>query len=368
MELLIIVIIIAAAVCGEQLLYSKCGGKKVSYSCGFSEECINEGQETDLEEAVENRKLLPVPWLKSELTIPVEIVPTGGSSTEAGQDRFITGFFMVRSYSGIKRVRRVKAQKRGVYRITAARVQTADLLGGIRISLSAEGTGNTLTVLPVGAGQGQVLPVKLRQRTGEQLVRRSLVTDPFFTAGVRQYMYGDPMKSIHWKASSHTGELMVRQEERTARKCLFILLNVQTDSDSAGIKTSDTELAEHTIRVCVSAMEEALGEGYSFILCSNGFTPEGQPLQLSERTDMESALTALAELSVKEYMPAKQFVKSYGSGTPNMTLLLITPYTDKSILSWKQQTYDSTVIVTGKGRDYEGIGDALAEVPERSEK
>ncbi len=370
MELLIIVIIIAAAVVAEQMVYSRFGGKNVSYSCRFEDEVINEGDETTLSERVENKKLLPVPWLKSELTIPVHTEPVGGDSTVAGGDRFITGFFMVKSYSGVKRVRKIKALKRGVYRVTAARVQTADLLGGIRISLSAESIGESLTVLPVPAKCGSVLPVRLKRQTGEQLVRQSLVTDPFFTAGVRDYRFGDPLKSIHWKASAHMGALMVRQEERTARRCLMILLNVQTDSERVGTAVSDEALLEHTIRLCVSAIEEAAAEGFSFVLASNGFTRENAPLTLSEAYGdggIERALYALAELSGEMYMPMRQFLKGYGRVSPDMSAVLITPYADDCVSQWKGLNPDGAVIVSGYGKDYEGIADSVIPLPERSD-
>ncbi len=366
MELLIIVIIIAAAVAAEQALYSRFGGMNVKYSCGFEDETINEGDETDFAEIVENRKLLPVPWLKSELTIPAAIEPVNGDSTAAGNDRFITGFFKVKSYSGIKRVRRVKAMKRGVYSVSAARVQTADILGGIRVSISADEKGGTLTVLPVSAHTETVLPERMRRQTGEMLVRNSLVTDPFFTSGVRCYEQGDPMKRIHWNASAHMQELMVRLEEKTARRCILIILNLQTDPEEIGISTADEPLAEHTIRLCVQCIEEAVNEGYSVTLCSCGLTPKGEPL-LMNNTSLFSALYALAEISVTEYMPFRQFIKEYSIIPPDTSAVLITPYTDDAAMLWKRQNHDSSVVVSGKGKDYAGIADIILPEPERSD-
>lgn len=366
MELLIIVIIIAAAVAAEQALYSRFGGMNVKYSCGFEDETINEGDETDFAEIVENRKLLPVPWLKSELTIPAAIEPVNGGSTAAGNDRFITGFFKVKSYSGIKRVRRVKAMKRGVYSVSAARVQTADILGGIRVSISADEKGGTLTVLPVSAHTETVLPERMRRQTGEMLVRNSLVTDPFFTSGVRCYEQCDPMKRIHWNASAHMQELMVRLEEKTARRCILIILNLQTDPEEIGISTADEPLAEHTIRLCVQCIEEAVNEGYSVTLCSCGLTPKGEPL-LMNNTSLFSALYALAEISVTEYMPFRQFIKEYSIIPPDTSAVLITPYTDDAAMLWKRQNHDSSVVVSGKGKDYAGIADIILPEPERSD-
>lgn len=368
MELLILVLIIAAAVIAEQSLYARLGAKKVRYRCGFSAETLTEGEETELVEIVENRKLLPIPWLKAELTIPKFIRPTGGESVVTGKDRFVTGFFMVKSYSGIRRVRRVKTLRRGVYSIIAARVQTSDILGGVRISLSASDTGKTLTVLPRSAQTQSVLPERLRRRTGEQLVRSSLVTDLFFTAGVRTYEPGDPMGRIHWKATAHMQELMVRQEEKTARRCLLVLLNVQTASEHQGVRTIDEALAEHTIRLCVQLLEEACREEYTVVLCSNGLAPDGEMLYMEEMgggSALERQLYALAELSVPEQKPFRTLLRQYHIVSPDMSAVLLTPYTDDAAAEWKAQNPEAAVIVSAYGTDEMGLADAVIPEPER---
>lgn len=365
MELLIIVIIIAAVVIAEQSLYSHIGTKHISYSCGFETDIIDEGGELSLTETAVNRGVLPVPWMKAELTVPAAIEPVQGVSTVTDRDRFITGFFVVRSRSRVTRVRKVRALCRGVYRVTAARVQTGDLLGGIRLSLSAESTGGKLTVLPVPAGCESVLNERLRRRSGERIVNRGLVTDPFYTSGARGYTQGDPLSRIHWKATAHSGELMVRQEEWTAVPTLTIILNVQTDSERAGKGADEESLAEHTIRLCVQCIMEAMQEGYSVILRSNGFTSDEKPLYMTNR-DAESMRYALAELSVRSYQPFRQYMRELMDIPEDASCVLITPYTDDAHESWKNSHPVSSVVVSGKGRDNAGIGDVLIPTAERS--
>ena len=369
MELLILVLIIVAAVFAAQTLYIRVGAKKVRYRCGFSHRTLTEGEETELVEIVENQKLLPIPWLKAELTLPRQIQPMGGESVVTGKDRFVTGFFMVRSYSGIRRVRTVKACARGIYTVTGARLQTADLLGGVRISLSAWDMGEPLTVLPRSARTEAVLPVRLRCAAGEQPVRSSLVTDPFVSAGVRAYEQGDPMSRIHWKATAHMQELRVRREERTARRCLLVLLNVQTASERSGTHTADEALAEHTIRLCVQCLEEACQEDYTVIPCSNGCMPDGMPLSMTEmggEAALQMQLYELAALSVMQQMPFRQFLKQYGTVSPDVSAVLLTPYTDDAVAQWKMQYPDAAGIVSGYGKDFHHLADAVIPEQERS--
>lgn len=365
MELLIIVIIIAVIVMAEQAVYSRFGTRYVSYSCSFDRDTAEEGQELLLTETAVNGGILPVPFMKSELTIPEALEPVKGTSTVTDKDRFITGFFMVKSMSRIKRVRAVRAGRRGVYRVTAARVQTGDILGGVRLSLSADSIGNRLTVLPVPAGEDAVLPERLKRQAGERLIRNSRIPDPFYTAGAREYVSGDSISRIHWKASAHMQELMVRQEEKTALPSVLIILNVQSDSEKSGKGAEETELQEHTIRLCVQCMLEAMNEGYNVTLVSNGFTAAGETLDITEHS-LDSFRYALAELSVSEYQPFRQFIKSWESIPYETAAVLITPYTDDAAAKWHSSCRGASVIVSGKGRDREGIADRILPLPERS--
>ncbi len=364
MELLILVFILAAVVLAEQQLYARLGARHVRYSCGFSHEVRTEGEETELFEIVENRKLLPIPWLKAELTLPKALEPVESDSTVTGEDRFVTGFFMVKSYSGIRRTRRILATGRGVYTVTAARVQTADLLGSVRLSLPASDTGKRLTILPRSADVSAILPERLRRSSGQQLVRQSLLTDPFFTAGVRAYEQGDPMNRIHWNATAHVQELMVRQEEKTARRSLFLLLNVQTASEQSGTCTLDAELAEHTIRLCVQLLEEAQAEGFDVTLCSNGHTPCGDVLEMSS-VSLETARFALAELSIVQQMPLRTFLRRYTHLPQDCFAVYIGAYADDAVAAWKAYNPDAALILSAHGTDADGIADKVFAQPER---
>ncbi len=366
MELLIIVIIIAAVVLAEQWFYSRMCGRYVGYSCRFDRDTAEEGQELELIETAENAGVLPLPFMKAELTIPAAIEPLQGKGTVTDRDRFITGFFLVRSMSRIRRVRKVKALARGVYSVTAARVQTGDLLGGVRISFPAESTGGRLTVLPVPAESEAVFPERIRRKVGETIVRNSLVSDPFYTAGAREYEMGDPVSRIHWKASAHMQQLMVRQEERTALPSVLIILNVQSDSEESGNSSAEPQLQEHTIRLCVRCIQEVLSEGYNVTLAGNGITPLGEPLVVSG-VDYDSFRFALAEMSTDEFMPFRQFIKRWETIPMDTAAVLITPYTDDSAEKWLSVCREASVIVSGGGRDRAGIADKILPMPERSD-
>lgn len=46
---------------------------------------------------------------------------------------------------------------------------------------------------------------------------------------IRAYHQGDDLRKVHWKATAHRGELMVRQEDRPSRRSALVLLDGRAD-------------------------------------------------------------------------------------------------------------------------------------------
>ena len=140
-------------------------------------------------------------------------------------------------------------------------------------------TAKKLTVLPKRLTEaGLLLPKLLRQQYGEQAVQYSLLTDPCLSAGVREYVTGDPIHRMHWKASAHAGTLLMRQEERTARQTATVLLALESHRPDAGQMTPDSELLEHTIRVCAQCLWEFCSNGWQVRLCVGERNAKGNPI------------------------------------------------------------------------------------------
>ena len=224
MELIAVILLVLLVLFGEVGLYRRRGLEGLSYYCHFSETERTEGESLQFVETVTNDKTLPVPWLKAELTTSRWLDFPEANSAVTGENRFVSSFFSVRSRSRVSRVWEITCEKRGVYEMEHIVLVTSDLLGIVRLSLHAADHGEKLTVLPKRLTEaGLLLPKLLRQQYGEQAVRYSLLTDPCLSAGVREYVTGDPIHRMHWKASAHAGTLLMRQEERTARQTATVL-------------------------------------------------------------------------------------------------------------------------------------------------
>jgi uncharacterized protein (DUF58 family) len=122
-------------------------------------------------------------------------------------------------------------QHRGAYDQVTVEVATAAPFG-----LQWWTRRTTLTLpatLYVAPRLGKPLPVDFRDRdTSGDSARRPAdnAGDP---RGVRAYRSGDNRRYVHWAATAHTGELMVRELERPSAEPVTITVTLPPDSEEA---------------------------------------------------------------------------------------------------------------------------------------
>jgi uncharacterized protein (DUF58 family) len=105
---------------------------------------------------------------------------------------------------------------------------------------------------------------------------------------VRSYRDGDDLRRIHWPATAHRSELMVRQEDHPARRRAVIVL----DSRAAGHQGSGaTGSFEWTVTAAASVAAHLSQHQYTLHLASSETTAEGLTTQAAE---IDDALTSLA--------------------------------------------------------------------------
>ena len=66
------------------------------------------------------------------------------------------------------------------------------------------------------------------QGAGGAGARRAIAVHGEDDVSIREYRQGDDLRKVHWRASAHTGELMVRLEERPWRAQATLLLDTRT--------------------------------------------------------------------------------------------------------------------------------------------
>ena len=184
MEVIALALICLLAVWVQNRLYQKNAFKGLTYRCYLSKDQVFEGEEIELIEEIENRKWLPLPWFKSEITVSRWLDFAGAQAQLTDRQRFVPSFFMLKSYQRVNRRWKVKCLKRGEYSVEQIVLVTSDLLGASTLSQGAQ-AGATVLVLPRPLDEDEVR-VAPRSFTGDIVVRRSLLEDPFSISGVRE--------------------------------------------------------------------------------------------------------------------------------------------------------------------------------------
>jgi uncharacterized protein (DUF58 family) len=106
---------------------------------------------------------------------------------------------------------------------------------------------------------------------------------------IREYRDGDDLRRIHWPATARTGELMVRQEDRPARRTATVLLDPRADAHrGAGAHSS----FEWGVSAAASLVAHLSRLGYAVHLICAESVHDGQA---ATTTEPDRALDILAE-------------------------------------------------------------------------
>ena len=118
MELVAIILVIAAVVAAEVLIFGKYALKGIYYSASVNKAEVYEGETLELTEVVENRRFVALPWIKTELSASRWLAfsrKDSAAQTSGGDNTFIPGVFSLKPRSKCTRVRKIKCMKRGVF-------------------------------------------------------------------------------------------------------------------------------------------------------------------------------------------------------------------------------------------------------------
>lgn len=189
------------------------------------------GETFDVTISIENRDWLPVLSLDVREDLPIDLI-----STER-----LRRAFSLRPKTKKDLSYTVRCRRRGFYPVGPLRVRTADLLGFVpsrQMTLPAA----RLTVYP------RVVPLQdLDLPTHSPLAvlpaPSPLFEDPSHVVGVRNYDTGDSLRRIHWTASAHAGQILVKKYKPAITRETLICLDFDEDSYNIRHRYAASELA-----------------------------------------------------------------------------------------------------------------------------
>ncbi len=347
-----IALLIPAAVLGEPALFlvailfffigglarvwSKYLFVQVEYSTGLSSRRAFHGDEVSLVVRVSNNKILPLPWFRIMMDVPMEVdflnTPTRPSHME--RQALLSIGFSLRWYQRVTRRYTLRCSKRGSFKIGPAKLEAGDMFGFFRREITVKKTERIIVyprIVPL-----ERLGIPSKELFGDIRIRRHLYEDPLRVVTTRDYAPGDPLKRIHWKTSARVRRLQTKVFDPTTSTDVAIFLDTRTVSPPYwGFVEQLFELGITTAAAIASyAQEQDIKVG---LYANYGSYADNRLVQIppsSHPDQLVRILESLAYAHPQEVVPISRLVQTLGRSLPwGTTLMVITAAPDASLLA-----------------------------------
>lgn len=232
MTVILLLFIIILAVIMQSIVLNH-GLDNVTYNMSTSERIVECDQIFTINTVLENRKLLPVMFLRIIENYPITVsVNNCGLSIKHRKNASISmestevsqTLYMLPNQR-LTRTIEASFPSRGIQIFRYATLTSGDLLGLKERSKKIDFRHYMI-----------VLPKKLETPDfqemfgnflGDMSVRRFILEDPVLTLSFRDYTGREPMKDISWSRSLREGRLMVKQYDYTMELSATVILNTE---------------------------------------------------------------------------------------------------------------------------------------------
>lgn len=354
MELVAVFAFIGVIAFLEYVMYSLNWSKELTYKCYFTESVVTEGDEFEFVEEVTNKKLLPLPWMKSEITTEKWLDFAEIQSIVTDRTRFVSSFFVLKSYHKVVRRWKIRALKRGVYGIDSVVLVASNLLGSLNMSIPVkkENHCGTVRVFPKKPDNIDIQFESLRL-LGETMINRCIIPDPFLRSGVREYTGMEPITRINWKASAKHQKLMIHKNEFSTDQSVAVILNMQS-KDFEMSNTSNPAVLENCIRICAWIFYETMKRNMSVQFLSNTSLKDSRTPIITEpyfgKEHTLRLLEILTEIKMMNTENFPEFILNSKSSVFQTDVLIVTAYVNKEIIEFAENSPNVKILLVGSGR------------------
>lgn len=258
-----LIVLLIVFIFGQSYLYTKRGFDKISYKRRFDRSSVFVGQKVILVDEVVNKKILPLPWVRLESKMDYSIKTTGESEFDSSDRDVHRTLLSLLPYQKLTRRHHLICTKRGVFELDTIALTLGDVFGFAEEFRSFETDAKIIVYPQILSKEDLTIPSQIF--IGEQMVKRWIIEDPFITVGTRDYLPGDNIKQINWKASARTKNVQMKVNDHTADREVVILVNAD-QSEDIWLPITDEELFERTLSYAATVAHylENSGEEYSF--------------------------------------------------------------------------------------------------------
>ncbi|MEC0242197.1 DUF58 domain-containing protein [Paenibacillus dokdonensis] len=312
---------------------------KLDYDRHFSARTCYAGDRIEMVEVIENKRRVPIPWLRLEAMLPASLGFKRSKETWISEGQIYqnhTSFFSLPARTRITRTHQIQCRGRGIFRMDTATMTGSDLFAMYTPSLKV--TLNKRLVVYPSLLRDEELPSSWKTWQGELAVRRWIVEDPFLFTGVRGYAPGDAMNRIHWKASARSGELQVHQHGYSADPKAMILLNIEVSEQMWNVVTKP-EIIEEALSYAATCAAALIRQGMAAGFASNAsLSPDTDARMAYLAPDyglphLEDLLEGMAAVELKIQRPFYELLRIEAELETHETMdyFLVTPYVSAAI-------------------------------------
>lgn len=242
---------------------------------------FQQGDTLEVELTVENKRGWPIPWIFLEDLYPRDF-PRQGDNTRLA-------VLMPGRSTSLKY--QLTLPRRGYHRIGPLVMESGDLFG-LQRRFRTGVRQNYVSVLPTIA-YIDTFNIASKRPQGPVRMSNKIYEDPTRFAGVREYVPGDPLNRIHWKATARTGNLYTKTNEPAAVTGGTLLLDFHDGNYAPEGKAERMELAV-TVTASIAYLLQMSGEQVGML--TNAFDAAEvakynvEPHEVLSRFEVESAV------------------------------------------------------------------------------
>jgi uncharacterized protein (DUF58 family) len=273
------------------------------------------GEEVPVQLTVSNRGWLPMIWLRLNESLPTEIAPVIP----------LRQVLSLGPRSQIKFDYILRARKRGYYKVGPLFASTGDLLG-LTGEQRWESSRDGLIVYPRIIRLSS-LRLPSSSPLGTLRHTQPIYEDPSRVLGKREYVYGDSLRRVDWKATAAIGHIQVKLYDPSISLTTEIILGLNVNEYDPHSWADATELA---IIVAASLADWVIRNKQNAGLATNGLDPLSDKKMfttIAPRTgqaQMVRILEVLARIQADETQPLIEVMQLEMQQLPwGTTLVLI---------------------------------------------
>lgn len=279
----------------------------------FTERRISEGDTAELNYVITNDKLYPVWFIDVSEDMSAGAVLMEGQA-ENGGAQFCMSLSLMPFQRASETVR-LLFEKRGRYILRTLSVTIGDPFAINTYSKHYDDMTEILVYPRIYRLSDLIVDSSDPQ--GDVSVTRWIIDDPILTMGIREYVPGDSLRNVSWKATARNNKIMVRLFDHTSTEKVLIMLNIETSIPFwADI---DEEKIEDAIHIAASLCSELLRSGVPTGLICNGsvsksggyrvdIPPSASPRQFAEIMDALAGINYLCSMPFHDMVFQKAYI------------------------------------------------------------